>query len=127
MKLIIDVDKKVVEVPHDFKELYDNQVKLNKRFGKDSDVLSSMLDLSEYKVIAKQTRAIKDTTNAKTIATYMESVKDTDKSKYDEYVKLRDSYIVNKNNVRTKVSFLTIKRWFYENYPEQNPYKKGNK
>lgn len=127
MKLIIDVDKKVVEVPSDFKELYDNQVKLNKRFGKDNDVLTSMLDLSEYKVVAKQTRAIKDTTNAKTIATYMENVKDTDKSNYAKYVELRDGYIINKNNVRTKTSFLTIKRWFYETYPEQNPYKKASK
>lgn len=125
MKLIIDTDKKVVEVPSEFKLAYENQAKMNKMLGKENQTLSSMLDLSEYKVVAKQTRTIKDTTNAKTIETFMESVKDTDKDNYKEYVDLKNKVVkVNEKGTKIKTNFLTIKKWFYEKYPEQNPFKK---
>ena len=125
MKLIIDTDKKVVEVPSEFKLVYENQAKMNKMLGKENQTLSSMLDLSEYKVVAKQTRTIKDTTNAKTIETFMESVKDTDKDNYKEYVDLKNKVVkVNEKGTKIKTNFLTIKKWFYEKYPEQNPFKK---
>lgn len=122
MKLIIDTEKKIVEVPSEFKVAYDYQVKANKMLGKESDTLTTMLDLSDYKVVAKQNRTIKDTTNAKTIADYMEGVKDTDKEHYAKYIELRDGHFVNKNGVTMKTSFLTIKKWFYETYPKQNPF-----
>lgn len=125
MKLIIDTDKKVVEVPSEFKLAYENQAKMIKMLGKENQTLSSMLDLSEYKVVAKQTRTIKDTTNAKTIETFMESVKDTDKDNYKEYVDLKNKVVkVNEKGTKIKTNFLTIKKWFYEKYPEQNPFKK---
>ena len=93
--------------------------------GKENQTLSSMLDLSEYKVIAKPTRAIKDTTNAKTIDTYMESVKDTDKENYKEYVELKNKVVkTTEKGTKIKTNFLTIKKWFYEKYPSQNPFKK---
>ena len=125
MKIIIDTDKNVVEVPSDFKNAYDNLSKANKMLGKESQTLSTMLDLSNYRVVAKQTRAIKDTTNAKDIDAFMESVKDTDKDKYKEYVELRDKKVgTSKNGRPLKTSFLVVKKWYYENYPKQNPFKK---
>jgi hypothetical protein len=125
MKLIIDTDKKMVEVPSEFKVAYENLSKANKMLGKENQTLSSMLDLSEYKVVAKPTRAIKDTTNAKTIETFMNGVKDTDKDNYKEYVDLKNKVVkTTEKGTQIKTNFLTIKKWFYEKYPEQNPFKK---
>ena len=125
MKLIIDTDKKMVEVPSEFKVAYENLSKANKMLGKENQTLMSMLDLSDYKVVAKQTRAVKDTTNAKTIETFMNSVKDTDKDNYKEYVDLKNKVVkTTEKGTQIKTNFLTIKKWFYEKYPEQNPFKK---
>lgn len=124
MKIIIDTDKKVVEVPSDFKALYDNQRKMNKMLGKEDETLSSMIDLSKYGVVAKQNRVIKDTTNANTIETFMNSVKDKDAEKYNEYIELKNKQVgTSKNGKPLKTSFLVVKKWFYENYPNQNPLK----
>lgn len=125
MKLLIDTDKKTIEVPKEFKDAFDNQTKIDKMLGKGTQTLSTMIDLSEFKVVAKQTRVIKDKTNAKSIDAYMESVKDTDKDKYKEYIALRDrDNGLSKTGKKLKTNFLTIKKWFYQNYPSQNPYKK---
>lgn len=124
MKLIIDTDKKIIEVPSDFKGLYDNQRKMNKMLGKEDETLSSMIDLSKYSVVAKQNRVIKDTTNAKTIDEFMNSVKEKDADKYNAYIELKNKQVgTSKNGKPLKTSFLVIKKWFYENYPKQNPFK----
>lgn len=121
MKIVIDTERKTIEVAKDFKDVYDNQVKLNKKLGKDTDTIMSMLDLSNYKVVSKQTRAVVDKTNANDIDAYMNSVKDTDTENYNEYVALKNSKVKNKNGVVAPISFWAIKKWFYEKYPNRKP------
>ena len=121
MKIVIDTERKTIEVAKDFKDVYDNQVKLNKKLGKDTDTIMSMLDLSNYKVVSKQTRAVVDKTNAKDIDAYMNSIKDTDTENYNAYIKLKHSKVKNKNGVVAPISFLTIRKWFYEKYPNEKP------
>jgi len=123
MKVILDIENKVAEAPYELKELIENQEKLNKRFGRKADTsLSSLIDLSEYKVVYKQNRVRVDKTNAKMIDEFMESVKDNDKDLYKAYVELKNkSEKTSKNGKPIKTNFLTIKKWFYKNYPQQNP------
>lgn len=125
MKVIIDIDKKSIEVPNKIKDAYEKQVEVNKMFGKNSGSILDMFDLSDFKVVSTQTRSVSDKTNAKDIDDFMKGVKDTDKDKYNEYVRLRDNIVgKSKNGKPLKTNFLIIKKWFYENYPNQNPYKK---
>lgn len=125
MKIIIDTEKKSVEVPNDFKKAYDSQVKVAKMLGKESDSILSMLDIKDYKVVSKQVRKVLDNTNAKTIEDFMKKVKESNKDKYEEYKELKEKVVkVSPKGKQIKTNFLTIKKWFYTNFPEQNPYKK---
>ena len=55
----------------------------------------------------------------------MNSVKDTDKDNYKEYVELKNKVVkTTEKGTKIKTNFLTIKKWFYEKYPSQNPFKK---
>ena len=126
MKIIIDTDKKSIEVPHDFKVAYDNNVKMNKMLGRDTESILSMLEIKDFKIVATQNRSVKDTTNSKDIEKFMNNIKATDKAKYEEYKELRDKIVKHSpKGTPIKTSFLIVKKWFYENYPEQNPFKKA--
>ena len=121
MKIIVDTDKREVVIPQEFKSAFD---KLSKELGS-KDILS-FLNVSSYKIMTKQTRVKSDRTNAMTIQTFMEGVKDTDKEIYKEYITLRDAKVgETKNGKPIKTNFLTLKKWFYSKYPEQNPLRKA--
>lgn len=120
MKIIIDTDKKTIEVPKKLKEA-------SELLGHKS-VLDSV-NIDDYKIIIKSTTINKnrvvDKTNAKTIEDFMNKVKDSDKDTYKEYVELKNKVIgTTKNGKEVKTNFLTIKKWFYEKYPSENPLKK---
>ena len=126
MKIIIDLKEKTIEVPKDLKATYDSQVRFNKKMGiEDTSILSTLsnIGLKDYKVITKRVSTIEgDKTKQKDIDNYMESnVRNEDSQTYEEYIKLRDSYVVNSRGIKTKTNFLTIKKWFYEKYPDLKP------
>ncbi len=125
MLIIINTEKKSVEVPHDFKEVYENQKKYNKMLGKETPSILSILDLNNYSVVAKQTRKVVDKTNSRVIDDFMNSVKEKDKDNYDEYLSIKNKVVkTTSKGTAVKTNFLTIKKWFYSKYPEQNPFKK---
>ena len=125
MIITINTEKKSVEVPYDFKEVYENQKKYNKMLGKETPSILSILDLNNYSVVAKQTRKVVDKTNSKVIDDFMNSVKEKDKDNYDEYLSIKNKVVkTTSKGTAVKTNFLTIKKWFYSKYPEQNPFKK---
>lgn len=125
MKIIIDTNKRSIEVPGELREAYIKQVKVDKMLGEESKSILDLINIKDYKIIEKRIVKIKDTTNKETIENFMNNVKNTDKDKYEEYVALRDKIIgKTKNGKPKKTNFLTIKKWFYENYPSENPFKK---
>ena len=109
MKIIIDFDKKTIEVPKKLKEASD-------MLGNKS-ILDS-INVNDYKIIVKSTtnnkNRIVDKTNKKTIEDFMNKVKDSKKEIYEEYLKL----------IEGKISFLKLKQWFYTKFPSENPFKK---
>lgn len=108
MKIIIDMDKKTIEVPKKIKEASDT-------LGGKS--VLDFIDINDYRVIVKTTtnkNRIVDKTNKKTIEDFMNKIKDSKKELYEEYLKL----------VEGKISFLKLKQWFYKNFPSENPFKK---
>lgn len=124
MQIIIDTDKKTILVPSDFKKLYDNNEKMNKKLGNDFSI-TSMINFNDYKLVAKSDKRVSDHTNKDTIDNYMDSIKDSEKAKYDEYKKLKTTIVKrNKKGEPVYTNFLTIKKWFYANFPEQRPTKK---
>lgn len=125
MKIIIDTEKRSIEVPKEMKEAYDSQVKVAKMLGNENNSILDMLDIKDYKITSKQVRRIVDNTNAKSIEDYMNNIKDSKKDLYEEYVALRDKVIkTTPNGKKVKTNFLTIKKWFYKNFPSENPFKK---
>lgn len=109
MKIIIDFDKKIIEVPKKIKEASD-------MLGHKS-ILDSV-NINDYKIVVKSTTTNKnrivDKTNKKTIEDFMNKIKDSKKDIYEEYLKL----------VEGKITFLKLKQWFYKNFPSENPFKK---
>lgn len=124
MQIIIDTEKKTILVPSDFKKLYDNNEKMNKKLGNDFTI-TSMINFNDYKLVGKTDNRISDYTNRDTIEEYMKSIKDSNKAKYEEYVALRDKIVgTSKKGKKLKTNFLTLKKWYYSNFPEQRPTKK---
>lgn len=124
MKVIIDTDKKTVEVPSTTRKQLEERNKMNRDMGLKEDTILSLLNIEDYKVISKQEKVVKDFTNAKTIEEFMEKVKDQDQEKYNEYIELREKVVSHsKTGKPVKTSFLVVKAWFYKNYPNQKPSK----
>ena len=125
MKIIIDTEKRTIEVPSEFKEAYEGQAKMNKMLGKEKESIISNLDISDYRIVSKQARKVLDKTNSKTIADYMEKVKDTKKDLYEEYINLKNKVVkTTATGKEVKTNFLVIKKWFYDNFPSENPFNK---
>lgn len=124
MKVIIDTDKKTVEVPSTTKKQLEERNKMNRDMGLKEETILSLLNIEDYKVISKQVKVVKDFTNAETIEKFMEEVRKNDEGKYKEYVELKEKITGHtKTGKPIKTSFLTIKAWYYKNYPEQKPTK----
>ena len=125
MEIIINTEKKYIKVPSEFKEAYDSQVKLEKMLGKDTNNILSVLDIENYKIVPIDSNRIKDKINKNTIEEYMKKVKETDKTLYEEYKTLKEKEVgKTKSGKPIYTSFLVIKKWFYSNFPDQNPFKK---
>lgn len=125
MIIRINTEAKTITVPTQFKEELEVYNKILKRKGK--RVVSPLddLDIENYTLVGESPERVKDHTNKETIDKYMEELRATDKELYKEYVALRDRVIgTSKNGKEIKTSFLTLKKWFYEKFPEQKPVKK---
>lgn len=121
MKIVIDTDKKTIEVPSSFLKA---SAEINKMLGKKSESILDNIDTKDYKIITKQERKVVDKTNAKNIEDFMKKVKDTDKDLYEEYKSLKDRVVkVSPNGKQMKTNFLVIRKWFYEKFPDQKPTK----
>ncbi len=129
MKIVIDIDKKTIEVPKKLKKAYESQLEIEEMTGKRSNSILDMLNLADYQIITKivvsnENRKV-DKTNAKTIEDYMNKVKTTDENLYNEYIALKNKVVgKSKNGKDLKTSFLDVKKWFYNNFPEEKPNKK---
>lgn len=118
MKIIIDTDKKVIEVPNELKKAYD-------LLGNNCNSILSLVNTSDFIIKGKSNNTNGDKTNQADIEAFMESVKDTEKAKYEEYTKLKNAKVgKSKNGKPIKTNFLNVKKWFYENFPDQKPKKK---
>ena len=129
MKIIIDTDKKTVEVPKETKKGLEERNKLNRDMGIKEETILSLLKIEDYKVISKPTniQTFKDTTNSKTIDDYMESVKEEKKDLYNQYKTMKNNIVkTNKDGKPVYTNFLTIKAWFYKNFPTRFPRSRGN-
>ena len=117
MRIVIDTDKRVIEVPSKFKKYYENQVELAKMVGNKCGSILDMVNVEGYTITTKIVRSSKnaDKTSLKDIETYMNSIKNSDKEKYQAYESLKK----DTNN------FFTIRKWFYSNFPNQKPNKKS--
>lgn len=127
MKIIIDTDKKIVEVPKAMKEAHEYQLKVDKMLGKESSSILSQLDLRDYKVISKHINTrVGDKTTAKDIDNFMKKIKDSQKDLYEEYIELKEKVVkTTAKGTKVKTNFLNIKKWFYEKFPDQDPNKKN--
>lgn len=119
MKIIIDMEKKTIEVPKKIKEA-------SETLGKKS--VLECIDTNDYKVIVKsnttKTRVL-DKTNKKTIEDFMNKIKDSKKDLYEEYVNLRDKVVrITDTGKEVKTNFLDLKKWFYNKFPSENPFNK---
>lgn len=125
MIIRINTEAKTITVPAQFKEELEAYNKIRRRKGQ--EVVSPLedLELNTYSLVGETAERVKDHTNKETIEKFMEEVKATDKELYKEYVALRDKVVgVSKKGKEMKTSFLTLKKWFYEKFPEQKPAKK---
>lgn len=124
MKIIIDTDKKSVEVPNNIREAYNN---ISKECGNISVLDMVNVDIKNYKVVSKQVaKVVGDKTTAKDIENYMNKIKESNKDLYEEYVTLKNKIIkTTAKGTKIKTNFLTIKKWFYSKFPDQNPNKKA--
>ena len=128
MEIIIDTEKKTITVPQEFKKGYDARTKTNKMMGIQEDSILSMLNVKDFTVVAKKTRQVSDTITAKYINDFMTKLKDSDSKKYEEYITLKNTVVGrSKKGKELYTNFLSIKKWFYANYPEQCPFKKKEK
>ena len=95
--------------------------------GNEVKSIVNFIDTKDYTIIVKPVYSNpnrkKDTTNAKSIQEFMNKIKESNKDLYNEYVELRDK-TYEKNGKKVKTNFLIVKKWFYEKFPEQNPFKK---
>ena len=124
MKIIIDIDKKTIEVPENLKKAYEEQLNVDKMLGNKSKSILEQLNTSEYKIISKHKNSKADKTSLKDIEEYMNSIKSTNKEKYEEYTALLNKGgELKKDGKPKKTNFLIIKKWFYTNFPEKNPFK----
>ena len=125
MEIIINTEKRTIEVPKDVREDLESRNKLNKKFGREEETILSMLDVRDYKVVSKATKGVKDTLKKADVESYMLSIKDKEPKLYEEYVELRDKVVETTDNGKEiKTSFLTIKAWYYKKFPEKSPFKK---
>lgn len=127
MKIVIDTEKRIIEVPKKLKNAYESQLELDKMLGNEVKSIVNFIDTKDYTIIVKPVYSNpnrkKDTTNAKSIQEFMNKIKESNKDLYNEYVELRDK-TYEKNGKKVKTNFLIVKKWFYEKFPEQNPFKK---
>lgn len=125
MIIRINTEAKTITVPAQFKEELEAYNKILRRKGKEMVNPLDDLELNTYTLVGETAERVKDHTNKETIEKFMEEVKATDKELYKEYVALRDKVVgVSKKGIEMKTSFLTLKKWFYEKFPEQKPAKK---
>lgn len=122
MKIIIDTDKKIVEVPKAMKEAHESQVKVDKMLGNESNSILSQLNLKDYKIVSKQINTrVGDKTTAKDIENFMKKIKDSQKDLYEEYIELKNKVVrTTVKGTEIKTNFLNIRKWFYEKFPNQD-------
>ena len=112
MKVIIDTDKKTVEVPSTTRKQLEERNKMNREMGLKEDTILSLLNIEEYKVVSKQEKVVKDFTNAKMIEDFMAQVRKDDESKYKEYVellKLSNVELIIDQNALNEIAFYAYK------------------
>lgn len=124
MKIVIDTDKKLIEVPNDFKKAYESQRKTFELIGKKCDSILSMIedteDIDNFKITSKIVRTSNNSEKitAKDIENFMNSVKDTHKEKYNEYMELKNEVKKTKDGKERKTTHFEVLSWVKKNFPE---------
>ena len=123
MQIIIDTNKKTIEVSEELKKAYESQIKMEQMLGIEKKSILESIGCENYKVICKPSNRNNDKTSLADIDNFMASIKSTNKEKYDEYVELKNKPTGKKTKKGKDITtnFLTLKKWFYLNFPEQNP------
>lgn len=120
MIIRINTETKTITVPTKFKEELLAYNKIMSIKGNEPMTVLGDINEAEYTVIGETKEREKDHLNKADIEKYMENIKTTNKDLYKEYVSLRDTVVgTTKKGKELKTSFLTLKKWFYDKFPEE--------